>query len=90
VFVPGARRPRQDRPLPGRVGGTTGGGATAVRTETSLNWMVDDHHGTASMTVDATTQAVTRRYTKPFGETRGATPSASGDAHQGGQRRLCG
>lgn len=38
--------------------------------------MVDDHHGTASMTVDATTQAVTRRYTKPFGETRGATPSA--------------
>jgi RHS repeat-associated protein len=38
--------------------------------------MVDDHHGTASMTVDATTQAITRRYTKPFGETRGATPSA--------------
>ncbi|MFE2534958.1 RHS repeat-associated core domain-containing protein [Streptomyces sp. NPDC059371] len=37
--------------------------------------MVDDHHGTASMTVDATTQAVTRRYTKPFGETRGTTPS---------------
>jgi RHS repeat-associated protein len=26
--------------------------------------------------VDATTQAVTRRYTKPFGETRGAAPSA--------------
>jgi RHS repeat-associated protein len=38
--------------------------------------MVDDHHGTASMTVDATTQAVTRRYTKPFGEARGATPPA--------------
>ncbi|WP_415924995.1 RHS repeat-associated core domain-containing protein [Streptomyces sp. AK04-3B] len=38
--------------------------------------MVDDHHGTASMTVDATTQAITRRYTKPFGEPRGATPSA--------------
>ncbi|MFE9887617.1 RHS repeat-associated core domain-containing protein [Streptomyces scopuliridis] len=52
------------------------GDITAVRTETSLSWMVDDHHGTASMTVDATTQAVTRRYTKPFGETRGATPSA--------------
>ncbi|WP_331740771.1 toxin glutamine deamidase domain-containing protein (plasmid) [Streptomyces sp. NBC_00015] len=51
------------------------GDATAVRTETSLSWMVDDHHGTASMTVDATTQAVTRRYTKPFGEARGATPS---------------
>jgi RHS repeat-associated protein len=52
------------------------GDATAVRTETGLSWMVDDHHGTASMTVDATTQAVTRRYTKPFGEARGATPSA--------------
>lgn len=52
------------------------GDATAVRTETGLSWMVDDHHGTASMTVDATTQAVTRRYTKPFGETRGATPPA--------------
>ncbi|WP_244888271.1 RHS repeat domain-containing protein [Streptomyces scopuliridis] len=52
------------------------GDATAVRTETSLSWMVDDHHGTASITVDATTQAVTRRYTKPFGEARGTTPSA--------------
>ncbi|MDH6493761.1 RHS repeat-associated protein [Streptomyces sp. SAI-127] len=52
------------------------GDATAVRTETGLFWMVDDHHGTASMTVDATTQAITRRYTKPFGETRGTTPPA--------------
>ncbi|MFE5969106.1 RHS repeat-associated core domain-containing protein [Streptomyces sp. NPDC056463] len=52
------------------------GDATAVRSETGLSWMVEDHHGTASMTVDSTTQAVTRRYTKPFGETRGATPSA--------------
>ncbi|MFF0201483.1 RHS repeat-associated core domain-containing protein [Streptomyces sp. NPDC005017] len=52
------------------------GDITAVRTETSLTWMVDDHHGTASMAVDATTQAVTRRYTKPFGESRGATPQA--------------
>jgi RHS repeat-associated protein len=51
------------------------GDATAVRTETGLSWMVDDHHGTASMTVDATTQAITRRYTKPFGEARGTTPS---------------
>ncbi|MFI1031221.1 RHS repeat-associated core domain-containing protein [Streptomyces sp. NPDC020951] len=52
------------------------GDATAVRTETSLSWMVDDHHGTASMTIDATTQAVTRRYTKPFGGARGTAPSA--------------
>ncbi|MEU4031115.1 RHS repeat domain-containing protein [Streptomyces anulatus] len=47
------------------------GDATAVRTTTGLSWMVNDHHGTASMTVDATTQAITRRYTKPFGEARG-------------------
>ncbi|MFD8914763.1 RHS repeat domain-containing protein [Streptomyces sp. NPDC059575] len=52
------------------------GDATAVRTDTGLSWMVDDHHGTASMTVDAITQAITRRYTKPFGEARGATPPA--------------
>ncbi|MFJ2095209.1 RHS repeat domain-containing protein [Streptomyces sp. NPDC087901] len=51
------------------------GDATAVRTETGLSWTVDDHHGTASMSVDATTQAITRRYTKPFGESRGVTPS---------------
>ncbi|WP_238442273.1 RHS repeat domain-containing protein [Streptomyces pratensis] len=51
------------------------GDVTAVRTETSLSWMVDDHHGTASMAVDATTQAITRRYTKPFGEARGTTSS---------------
>ncbi|MFD4943091.1 RHS repeat domain-containing protein [Streptomyces sp. NPDC058409] len=52
------------------------GDATAVRSEAGLSWMVDDHHGTASMTVDATSQAVTRRYTKPFGESRGTAPSA--------------
>ncbi|WP_234330285.1 RHS repeat domain-containing protein [Streptomyces acidiscabies] len=52
------------------------GDATAVRTESGLTWTVDDHHGTASMAVDATTQAITRRYTKPFGETRGTAPSA--------------
>ncbi|MYT68363.1 MULTISPECIES: RHS repeat-associated core domain-containing protein [unclassified Streptomyces] len=51
------------------------GDATALRTEQGLYWMVDDRHGTASMTVDATTQAITRRYTKPFGESRGTAPS---------------
>jgi len=52
------------------------GDTTAVRTESGLTWTIDDHHGTASMAVDATTQAITRRYTKPFGETRGTVPSA--------------
>ncbi|MFD3662722.1 RHS repeat-associated core domain-containing protein [Streptomyces sp. NPDC058659] len=51
------------------------GSGKALRTETGLSWIVDDHHGTASMSVDATTQAVTRRYTKPFGEARGTTPT---------------
>ncbi|WP_255951301.1 RHS repeat-associated core domain-containing protein [Streptomyces odontomachi] len=51
------------------------GDVTALRTETGLTWMIDDHHGTTSMAVDATTQTVTRRYTKPFGESRGTTPS---------------
>ncbi|MEU3208087.1 RHS repeat-associated core domain-containing protein [Streptomyces cyaneofuscatus] len=50
------------------------GDATAVRNESGLSWLIDDHHGTASMTVNAITQAVTRRYTKPFGEARGTTP----------------
>ncbi|MFF5639506.1 polymorphic toxin-type HINT domain-containing protein [Streptomyces sp. NPDC012825] len=51
------------------------GSGKALRTNTGLSWIVDDHHGTASMSVDATTQAVTRRYTKPFGEARGNTPT---------------
>ncbi|MER7181519.1 polymorphic toxin-type HINT domain-containing protein [Streptomyces hyaluromycini] len=49
------------------------GDGTALRTNTGLYWMVDDRHGTATMVVDATTQAITRRYTKPFGEARGST-----------------
>lgn len=49
------------------------GDGTALRTNTGLYWMVNDRHGTATMVVDATTQAITRRYTKPFGESRGST-----------------
>ncbi|WP_051809289.1 RHS repeat domain-containing protein [Streptomyces sp. NRRL S-378] len=52
------------------------GNGRAVRTNVGLSWLVDDHHGTASLTVDATTQAVTRRFTKPFGESRGPSPSS--------------
>jgi RHS repeat-associated protein len=51
------------------------GDGTALRTNAGLSWIVDDRHGTASMVVDATTQQITRRYTKPFGDTRGSTPS---------------
>ncbi|GAA2932662.1 RHS repeat-associated core domain-containing protein [Streptomyces enissocaesilis] len=52
------------------------GDGTALRTNTGLNWIIDDHHGTASMTVDAATQKVTHRYTKPFGENRGTNPTS--------------
>jgi RHS repeat-associated protein len=51
------------------------GDGTALRTNTGLSWIVDDQHSTASMVVDATTQAITRRYEKPFGEPRGSTPT---------------
>ncbi|MFD8615352.1 RHS repeat domain-containing protein, partial [Streptomyces sp. NPDC059631] len=49
------------------------GDGIALRTNAGLYWMVDDRHGTANMVVDAATQAITRRYTKPFGESRGST-----------------
>ncbi|MFE7401759.1 polymorphic toxin-type HINT domain-containing protein [Streptomyces sp. NPDC057557] len=52
------------------------GSSTAVRTNTGLTWKVSDHHNTASLVVDATTQKLTRRYTAPFGETRGTKPQA--------------
>ncbi|WP_331730889.1 RHS repeat-associated core domain-containing protein [Streptomyces sp. NBC_01174] len=52
------------------------GSGAVVRTNTGLAWKVTDHHNTASLAVDAATQEVTRRYTSPFGETRGTTPQA--------------
>ncbi|WP_189707296.1 RHS repeat domain-containing protein [Streptomyces phaeofaciens] len=36
-----------------------------------LTWLAGDNHGTSTVAVDAGTQAVTRRYTTPFGESRG-------------------
>ncbi|GAB2873290.1 RHS repeat-associated core domain-containing protein [Streptomyces deserti] len=48
-----------------------GGQAVAVRTAAGLTWMASDHNGTASVQVDAATQAVTRRLMTPFGEDRG-------------------
>ncbi|MFB6722391.1 polymorphic toxin-type HINT domain-containing protein [Kribbella sp. NPDC056345] len=47
----------------------------AVRASaTDLKWLVPDHHGTSSVAVDSRTLAVTKRYTTPFGERRGAEP----------------
>ncbi|WP_192583588.1 RHS repeat-associated core domain-containing protein [Streptomyces albicerus] len=53
------------------------GQAIAVRTATAgvsgtkLNFLAADHHGTSSIAMDATTYAVTKRYTTPFGASRG-------------------
>ncbi|MGX9887002.1 RHS repeat-associated core domain-containing protein [Streptomyces sp. NPDC002276] len=50
------------------------GQTVALRTNKSgtqtLSWLVGDQHGTSSLTVDATTQAVTKRYLTPFGAPR--------------------
>jgi RHS repeat-associated protein len=55
-----------------------GDGTFAVRTGTGtdgLSWLVADHHGTAEIALRTDTLAVTRRYSLPFGESRGAKPT---------------
>lgn len=37
-----------------------------------LSFLAADHHGTSGVALDATTYAVTKRFTSPFGESRGA------------------
>ncbi|MEV8554723.1 RHS repeat-associated core domain-containing protein [Streptomyces glaucescens] len=51
---------------------THAGKTVAMRTPSNLTWQSTDHHGTAGLQTDATTQALTRRPTKPFGEDRGS------------------
>ncbi|RPK41475.1 tRNA3(Ser)-specific nuclease WapA precursor [Streptomyces sp. ADI92-24] len=48
-----------------------GGKTVAVRTPSTLTWIASDRNGTASAQIDATSQALTRRQTTPFGEQRG-------------------
>ncbi|MFD0417145.1 polymorphic toxin-type HINT domain-containing protein [Streptomyces sp. NPDC127108] len=56
---------------------TANGQTIAVRTaadgtaESQLSFLAADHHGTSSVALDATTYAVTKRYTSPFGAPRG-------------------
>ncbi|MCU7724010.1 polymorphic toxin-type HINT domain-containing protein [Actinoplanes sp. KI2] len=45
----------------------------ATRTAAGVTWIAGDHHGTAEATVNASTLAVSRRRTLPFGNERGAT-----------------
>ncbi len=58
------------------------GQAVAVRSSTTdLDWLIPDHHGTSSVAVDSKTLVATRRYTTPFGETRGTEPFTWPDNH---------
>ncbi|MFD5098101.1 polymorphic toxin-type HINT domain-containing protein [Streptomyces albidochromogenes] len=60
---------------------TAAGQSIAVRTATSgvtgtkLKFLAADHHGTSSLALDATTWAITKRYTAPFGASRGPKPT---------------
>jgi RHS repeat-associated protein len=54
---------------------THNGETIAVRTNTGLQWVISDHHGTPLVTLNATDQAVTRRYETPFGGSRGPQPA---------------
>ncbi|MFJ6198246.1 RHS repeat domain-containing protein [Micromonospora sp. NPDC092111] len=64
-------------------GGTLGtryyshnGETVAVRSAGNrLNWLVADHHGTATASIDAATRAVTHRYSSPYGGSRGTAPT---------------
>ncbi|GAA1598245.1 RHS repeat-associated core domain-containing protein [Kribbella hippodromi] len=54
---------------------TFGDDVVAVRADGKLSWLLADIHGTPNIAVDATSQAVQRRRTTPYGETRGTAPS---------------
>ncbi|MEN3307835.1 MAG: hypothetical protein V7603_4037 [Micromonosporaceae bacterium] len=50
---------------------THAGRTVAVRTAAGLTWQVDDQQGTGTVEVNATTQAVVKRWLTPFGAERG-------------------
>jgi RHS repeat-associated protein len=57
-----------------------GTGTIAVRTfDGRLSWQVSDPHGTGELSVDASTMAVTRRRTTPFGEVRDGPATLRGE-----------
>ncbi|WAX81945.1 RHS repeat-associated core domain-containing protein [Streptomyces sp. KMM 9044] len=72
-----------------RAGGSTwaqrhygsGGLTVAVRSNESgsneLSYLVTDQHGTATLAIDATDQAFSRRYTTPFGAPRGSVTGSA-------------
>ncbi|MCA5892534.1 hypothetical protein LEP48_04095 [Isoptericola sp. NEAU-Y5] len=62
---------------------TWAGQTIAVRTGAGfddVSTLVNDHHGTAGLSITNVTATITHRYQDPFGNTRGTTPTAwSGD-----------
>jgi RHS repeat-associated protein len=54
---------------------TFNGGTVAQRTAAGVVWLASDHHGTDQLAVNASTQAVTQRRFKPYGDARGGTPT---------------
>lgn len=58
------------------------GQSIAIRTpDKKLSFLASDHHGTAEMSIDATTGAVTQRRMDPYGNSRG-TPREPGRARR--------
>nr|WP_307961417.1 RHS repeat-associated core domain-containing protein [Salinispora arenicola] len=49
------------------------GRTIAIRTATNLHWIISDHHGTAHLTIDATTLTTATRRTLPYGAQRATT-----------------
>jgi RHS repeat-associated protein len=78
LYLPGGQEVR--KPTSGTAVGTRyysdGGETIAVRTAAAgLTWMISDHQGTGTATVNGSTLAVTRRRTLPFGADRGTAPT---------------
>ncbi|MEV7867978.1 RHS repeat-associated core domain-containing protein [Streptomyces sp. NPDC088124] len=65
------------------------GETVAARTDSAIQFLFEDHHGTASTAIDATTQDVRHRALAPFGEERGS-PGASPALWPGGDQGFVG
>ncbi|WP_405056347.1 hypothetical protein OG474_26850 [Kribbella sp. NBC_01505] len=62
--------------------GQTIGVRSANGTATSdMSWLIPDYHGTSQVAVDTVTQVAAKRYAKPFGDPRGASPTTWPDNH---------
>ncbi|WP_203701596.1 RHS repeat-associated core domain-containing protein [Asanoa iriomotensis] len=77
LYLPGGTEVRTEGTVKKATRYYTHAGATiAVRTAASLDWIGSDHHGTAELSVKASTLAVAKRRMLPYGEQR-ANPSGT-------------